>query len=111
MAIISEAALEFAREHITKYYDSDFFPKPAEFEALWHQWPEVRSDLMSRNVGKHLVTPPRVLTIPKPKGAFRVVHQLEPLESVIYTALAYEVAASVEAARMPRTEHIACSYR
>jgi hypothetical protein len=111
MAIISETALDFARDHITKYYDSDFFPKPIEFEALWHQWPEVKAELKSKNVGKLWVTPPRALTIAKPKGGFRVVHQLEPLDAVVYTALACEVAASVEAARMPSKERIACSYR
>lgn len=36
MTILAEAALEFSRKHITKYYDSDFFPKPLEFDALWH---------------------------------------------------------------------------
>jgi hypothetical protein len=111
MAIISEKALEFARAHITKYYDSDFFPKPVEFEAIWHLWPEAKSELMSKNVGKLLITPPRALTIPKPKGGFRVVHQLEPIDAVVYTALACEVAALVETARMPRKDRIACSYR
>jgi len=111
MAIISEKALDFARDHITKYYDSDFFPKPVEFEALWYQWSDVKSELMSKNISKLWVTPPRAMTIPKPKGGFRVVHQLEPLEAIVYTALACEIAGSVEAARMPINEKIACSYR
>lgn len=51
------------------------------------------------------------MTIAKPKGGFRVVHQLEPIDSVIYTALACEIATAVEAARTPSAEHIACSYR
>lgn len=111
MAIIKEDSLEFAREHISRYYDSDFFPKPIEYEALWHQWDEVKAELMSKNVGKLWVTSPRAMTIAKPKGGFRVVHQLEPIDSVIYTALACEIATDVEAARMPSAEHIACSYR
>ena len=111
MAIISENSLDFAKDHITKYYDSDFFPKPVEFDALWHQWPEVKSELMSKNVGKLWVTPPRAMTIPKPKGGFRIVHQLEPLDAIVYTALACAVAGPVEAARMPVNEKIACSYR
>lgn len=111
MAILTEAALDFAREHITRYYDSDFFPKFAEFEALWHQWDDVKRELMSKNVSKLWVTPPRAMTIGKPKGGFRVVHQLEPLEAVIYTALAHEVAAAVEKARFPSVARVACSYR
>ena len=87
MAIIKEDSLEFAREHISRYYDSDFFPKPIEYEALWHQWAEVKAELMSKNVGKLWVTSPRAMTIAKPKGGFRVVHQLEPIDSVLYTAV------------------------
>ena len=45
MTILTEQSLEFAREHIGKYYDSDFFPKAIEFDALWHQWDEVKKDL------------------------------------------------------------------
>jgi hypothetical protein len=111
MAIIKENSLEFARKHISKYYDSDFFPKPIEYDALWHQWAEVKAELMSKNVGKLWVTSPRAMTIAKPKGGFRVVHQLEPIDSIIYTALACEIATDIEAARLPSAEHIACSYR
>jgi hypothetical protein len=111
MAILTEISLEFAKEHITKYYDSDFFPKPIEFEALWYHWEEVKKDLQSRNVNKMWVTQPRVMAVPKPKLGFRVVHQLEPLDALIYTALAFQVAEQVEKARAPADEHIACSYR
>ncbi len=111
MAILSEAALDFAKKHIERYYDSDFFPKSAEFQALWHQWDEVKKELMSKNVSKIWVTPPRAMTIVKPKGGFRVVHQLEPVDAVVYTALAYEAAPSIEAARIDPAERVACSYR
>ncbi len=111
MTILTESSLDFAREHIQKYYDSDFYPKPIEFEALWYQWDEVKADLMSKNVAKLLVTPPKTMTIAKPKGGYRVVHQLEPIDTIIYSALACHVATQVEAARTPVASHIACSYR
>jgi hypothetical protein len=111
MTILTEQSLEFAREHIHKYYDSDFYPKPIEFEALWHQWEEVKKELLSKNVAKMWITPPRAMTIAKPSAGFRVVHQLEPLDAVVYTALGCHVAMAVEAARMPVDLHIACSYR
>lgn len=111
MAILSEQSLDFAREHISKYYDSDFFPKPIEYEALWYHWDDVKKELMSKNIAKLWVTQPRAMTIAKPKGGFRIVHQLEPIDSLIYTALACEVTEAVEKARIPSEEHIACSYR
>jgi Reverse transcriptase (RNA-dependent DNA polymerase) len=111
MAILSETSLDFAREHIERYYDSDFFPKPAEFAAVWHQWDEVKHELLSRNVEKMWVNSPRVMAIQKPKGGFRVVHQLEPLDAIVYTALAHTVVKDVECSRMPVDLNVACSYR
>lgn len=52
MTILSDDALEFAKAHIRKYYDSDFFPKPREYEAIWHNWDAVKQELKSKNVGK-----------------------------------------------------------
>lgn len=111
MAILSEWSLEFAKEHISKFYDSDFFPKPTEFDAIWHNWPEVKKELLSKNVSKISVAPPRAMAAPKPRGGYRIVHQLEPIEALIYTALAAEVATDVEAARAKESLHIACAYR
>jgi hypothetical protein len=76
VTILTEDALEFAKEHISKYYDSDFFPKSDEFEAIWHNWEEIKKHLMAMNIQKFWVSPPRVMTAKKPKGGFRVVHQL-----------------------------------
>jgi hypothetical protein len=111
MTILTDQSLEFAREHIHKFYDSDFFPKPREFDAIWHQWEDVKKELLSKNVTKFWITSPRAMTIAKPKAGFRVVHQPEPLDAIIYAALACHVATAVEAARMPVDQHIACSYR
>lgn len=111
MTLLTDEALEFARLHITKYYDSDFFPKPREFDALWHSWDDVKSELSTKNVQKLWTTPPRVFPVPKPSGDFRVVHQLEPLDAIVYTALSYEIAEAVEAARVPEVDKVACSYR
>lgn len=111
MTKLTEASLDFAKNHIEKYYDSDFFPKAKEFDALWHCWSEVKEFLKGVNIGKMYVTYPRVMASPKPTGDYRVVHQLEPVDAVIYTALAYLIAEPVEAARQPESKKIACSYR
>lgn len=111
MSKLTETALEFAKRHIEKYYDSDFFPKPFEFEALWHNWAEVKAELSSKNVEKLCVFPPHTMPAIKANGTYRIVHQLEPVDAVIYTAMAYEIAASVEAARLPVNLKTACSYR
>jgi len=111
MSKLTDDSLEFAKEHIKKYYDSDFFPKQFEFNAIWHNWAEVKSDLTSKNIEKMWVFPPKSFPAVKANGTYRIVHQLEPIDSIIYTALAYLIADSVENARIPAQEKIACSYR
>lgn len=111
MSKLTEESLDFAKQHIDKYYDSDFFPKPFEFEAIWHNWDEVKSELSSKNVEKLWVFPPHTMPAIKSNGTYRIVHQLEPVDAIIYTAMAYEIADSVEAARLPAELKAACSYR
>lgn len=111
MSKLTEEALDFARQHIEKYYDSDFFPKPFEFEAIWHNWDEVKTELSTKNIEKLPVFPPHTVPAIKSNGTYRIVHQLEPVDAIIYTAMAYEIAASVEAARLPVDWKAACSYR
>ena len=111
MSILTEDSLEFSKTHISKYFDSDFFPRPMEFEALWHNWAEVKQELTGRNVKKFQVMPPRIFAAKKPKGGYRIVHQLDPLDALVYTALAYQIAPAIEAARTPVEQFVACSYR
>lgn len=111
MGYLTENSLNFAKEHIRKYYDSDFYPKPFEFVALWHNWDEVKEYLLSREVNSVPISTPRTFAAPKPNENFRIVHQLEPLEALTYTALAYLVAENIETSRAPVDAHIACSYR
>lgn len=109
MSKLTEDSIEFAKKHIEKYYDSDFFPKPFEYEAIWHSWDEVKSYLLGSNIGKLRVKHPLTMASKKPSGSYRIVHQLEPIDTIIYTALAYLIAEQIENLRGEK--HIACSYR
>jgi len=111
VTILTEGSLEFAKAHISRFYDTDFFPKAFEFEAIWHSWDAVKKELRSRNVAKLPVTSPRTIAWPKARGGYRVVHQLEPLDAIVYTALVAQIAAAIEKQRPPRESGIACSYR
>jgi len=111
VSILKDEALEFSKLHITKYYDSDFFPRAMEFDAIWHNWASVKQHLLSKNISKLTVSVPRAMAARKPKGSYRVVHQMESLDALVYTALAFQIAPDIENARVPVGEHVACSYR
>lgn len=107
--LTTEEALSFSRRHLTAYYDTDFFPKPFEFGALWHKWEDVVRVLSSpgwQPFGNPIAIPWR-----KPKGGYRVVHQLDPVDSIVYTAAVHSVSEGIEASRQLRRKKVACSYR
>ncbi|OBR47204.1 RNA-directed DNA polymerase [Paraburkholderia tropica] len=107
--ILTEASLDFAREHITAFYDTDFYPKPFEYRALWFYWEDVKRHLLSTPLAQSFSGPPRAIAWPKARGGYRVVHQLEPLDSIVYVALVHAVAPEISESRMG--PDVACSYR
>ena len=111
MTLIPRTSLDFAKIHLTQFWDSDFFPKAYEFDSLWGQWDQVREYLSQTPIGELEVLLPRKMAAPKPDGGYRIVHQLDPLNAIAYTAMAHHVAVSVEAARPPIESRVACSYR
>ncbi|WP_081629921.1 RNA-directed DNA polymerase [Thiomonas sp. FB-6] len=106
---IDEAVLDFALRHVTDYYDTDFYPRIEEFIAISYSWRDVREAILDSTLDQIQSPAPVIIAWPKPTSGFRIVHRLEPIDSIIYTALAKAVAPKVEAARAPRD--VACSYR
>jgi|CZKU01.1.fsa_nt_gi hypothetical protein len=109
MTKLTEASVDFARAHIEAFYDSDSFPKRDEYRALWGEWSMVKSHLTQKEVKDLVFEGPRCLPARKARGGYRMVHQLEPLSAVVYTALAHMVAEGVEAKRQPA--NVVFSYR
>ena len=107
---IEAADLEFARKHIKSFYASDFYPDVPEFEAVWASWADVLSLLTSTPVA-NFGDAPLQTAAPKSGGGYRVVHQLQPLDALLYTALAHRVAEAVERKRHPKEAGVVCSYR
>ncbi|EGR5123459.1 reverse transcriptase [Vibrio cholerae] len=108
---LTNDAVEFAKIHIKKFYDSDFFPKPFEYLALWDNWSDVKSYLITTELDDILMEDPTIMCSPKPSGTFRIVHQLDPISSIVYTALTYMIAEKIERNRFELSKQVACSYR
>lgn len=108
---LTSDAVEFAKTHITKFYDSDFFPKPFEYLALWDNWDDVKLYLITTDLDQILMEDPTIMCSPKPSGTFRIVHQLDPISSIVYTALTYMIADKIEQKRFELSKQVACSYR
>ncbi len=111
MPTVKENALEWSLRHLTRYYDSDFFPKSFEFEAIASNWPSVKDYVLSVDLLEYTPKSPVISLAPKANGTFRIVQKLDPIDSLIYTALVYELHQKIEDYRIPASKNIACSYR
>lgn len=111
MTAIKEKYLEWALKHLQKYSHSDFYPRLFEYAALVHNWAEVKKHILSIDLDDYSPKSPLIDLAPKSNGNYRVVHQLDPIDSLIYTSLVREVCDIIENYRIPELRHIACSYR
>lgn len=108
---LSAEAIGWARSHILLYGDTDIFPVPFEYQAIDSCWDDFREVLLDVNLNEFETHSSIRVLVPKPGGLYRVCKQLDPLDSIVYSSMVYEVAEKLERYRVPRGERISCSYR
>jgi len=106
---LERASLDWAFAHVQRFGDGDIFPVPFEFAAFRPVWATVRDYLASVDVAHCEVTGGLKMMVPKHTVGFRGATQLNPLDSLLYTALVFESAEAIERFRKPR--NVACAYR
>ncbi len=108
---LSSESLNFAIKHINSFYDSDFFVKPFEYKAITSSWDEVKKYIQDNDLEDIDIFTPLIYPAPKNSNGFRIVHQLEPINSIILTALVHSIAKQIEENRQPIENNSVCSYR
>jgi hypothetical protein len=108
---LADKSIEWALKHVRRFYSSDFFPAPFELDAISHQWSGIKPRIKALDLDSYTPRTPVALLAPKPNGTFRVVHQLDPIDAIIYAALMFEICDPIEKYRIPPSAQIACSYR
>lgn len=107
--LVKKESLDWAIKSTNHYGDTDIFPTPFEYEAIKANWIEVQANLAVRDLASFSSSAPRIILMPKPDGTFRVAKQLDPFDSLLYSAILYEMAPNIESYRVH--SKIACSYR
>ncbi|MBT2600021.1 MULTISPECIES: RNA-directed DNA polymerase [unclassified Oceanobacillus] len=112
MLRLQPQSYDWALKHIERYGDTDIFPVPFEFSAIRSYWDQdVKPQLSKQNVlDWHLRSYRRLLT-PKHRYGFRISTQLDPLDSITFTALMYEIGMEIENFRIAKEQNIAFSNR
>lgn len=108
---LNERSLEWALKHLLAFSDSDFYPRLFELQAISHDWKAVKEVIMSVDLEHYVPKSPRMHLAPKANRNYRIVHQLDPVDSLIYTAMIHEVCEPIEKYRIPVSRKMACSYR
>jgi hypothetical protein len=89
--LLDERSLDWALVHLTRFGDNDFFPGAFEFKVFADNWSAVKPQLLAIDLSSHMARPPLVRFAAKPGGSLRLLHRLDPVDSIIYTALVYEI--------------------
>ena len=104
-------SLDWALAHIGRHGDTAVFPRPFEFAAISEDWQSVRDFLARQDLDTWVTRPRRECLSPKGRYAYRVSTQLDPLDSLLYLALVYEIGGMIETARVPAEESVVFSHR
>ncbi|SEN67447.1 RNA-directed DNA polymerase [Paenibacillus sp. OK076] len=108
---LSTTSLDWALEHATKYGYVEFFPSAFEFDAMRHDWSNIRSWLSTTDLFQWQTRALRRCLSPKHRYGFRISTQLDPVDFLIYSALIYEIGTDLEHRRIPTTSETVHSYR
>lgn len=108
---LSNESIEWSISHIRRYGDTDLLPVPFEYDAIKHSWSYLRNEIANIDLSSYECRPYRRFLVPKQFSGYRVAIQLDPIDAIIYTALAYEACNLIEKYRVPIERKVACSYR
>lgn len=108
---LKKSSLNWSLKHILIEGDTDLFPQPFEFELIKKNWVKNLPILENYDITNHKWKGFRKIFIPKGKLAFRSIGQLDPLDSILYTAIIKEIGNKIERERIPVTNHKVFSYR
>lgn len=111
MLNLKRKSLKWALEHINKFNDTYIFPEPFEFQAINFQKDIVLDYLEKIDISTFGIQTYRTEITPKSQVGFRICTQLDPLDSIIYNAVLYEISDDIENIRIDKNKEVVYSFR
>ena len=108
---LKEQSLKWALEYVLRYGDTDVLPVPFEYQAIADQRDTILPFLQGQDLLSWRVRPTRFVLMPKSALGFRVIHQIDPLDFLLYLGLVYEIAEDIERHRVSVDSNRIFSYR
>ncbi len=111
MLKLSPQSYDWALKHLLGEYDTDLFPLPFEVLSIDTLWGSLSEEFERLDLSNYTWRGGRRFIVPKNLLAFRAATQLDPVDSLVMTALIYEHGAKLESSRLPTSEKRVFSYR
>src|SRR5579862_7686904 len=96
---VNSTALDWALANLERRGANDLLPKSPFIAALRGNWPSVRSQLANIDLATHKPASPRMVYVPKHATAFRVSHDLDLVDHLLFSAFVYEIGDTLEGSR------------
>jgi hypothetical protein len=107
----SRESLDWAAKHLLRTASNSLFPIPFEHQVIAHRIDDFRAKAQAVDLYAHRLSHYRTMQAPKASSEDRIATQLDPLDSLLFSAIAFEIGERVEAARVPLSESIVHSFR
>lgn len=108
---LDRKSVEWAINSLERHGDTDLFPKPIELEVLASRFRDSVDRISRFDISNHQPSAPRRFIVPKDNFSYRAATQLDPLDSIILTALVHEHGEKIENRRCPAKKMSVFSYR
>jgi hypothetical protein len=99
-------SIKWAIDHLEKENDTDIFPKPIEISIIKECKDDVIRVLSNIDIGNYKWRPSRRFLIPKDELSYRVITQLDPLDSVFLSAIIKSFGQKIEDNRIPINKRV-----
>ena len=100
MLNLKKDSIIWSLKHVKKYQDTNIFPFPFEFSAIFEFEDDVINYLEHLDVYSVGIRPYRTALVPKSQVGFRIATQLDPIDTIITNAVIYEIQGEVEKTRI-----------
>lgn len=101
---IAENSIKWAIKHLIEYGDTDLFPTPVEFNIISQKKDYVCNKLKDIDISSYSFNSSRRFVIPKDELSYRIATQLNPVDSILFTAILHEYGQLIEDIRSPMSQ-------
>lgn len=107
--VLNPQSLEWAIDFIYNHSDGDLFPKVLEMGAIYDRKSDFVSEVKGRNLSDFPVGSSRRFIVPKDDLSYRQATQLDPQDSIIFSAILHQFGDGIEKRR--KSKEKVFSYR